>query len=54
LSINQKDKLVRGDVVTIEPGIYVQDKFGIRIEDTVYVGEEVKVLTRFAKDLIEI
>ncbi|MGD0330179.1 MAG: aminopeptidase P family protein [Nitrososphaeria archaeon] len=54
LSINQKDKLVRGDIVTIEPGIYFQDKFGIRIEDTVYVGEELKVLTRFAKDLIEI
>lgn len=31
--------LKRGMVITIEPGIYLKDKFGVRIEDTVIVTE---------------
>ena len=54
LTINQTDKLVEGDVVTIEPGVYIPDKFGIRIEDTMYVSEKAKILTKFTKELIEI
>jgi len=41
-----------GEVVTVEPGIYLEGKYGIRIEDDVAVflhGQE--VLTRFPKDL---
>jgi len=34
-----KDKLRAGDVVTIEPGIYIPGKLGIRIEDDVLVTE---------------
>ncbi|MBR5251819.1 MAG: M24 family metallopeptidase, partial [Oscillospiraceae bacterium] len=26
-----------GMVMTVEPGIYIPEKFGVRIEDTVYV-----------------
>jgi Xaa-Pro aminopeptidase len=54
LTINQTDCLVKGDIVTIEPGIYIPDKFGIRIEDTVLVDERAKILTEFTKELIEI
>jgi len=32
-----KDILKEGMVITIEPGIYIQNKFGVRIEDTVLV-----------------
>jgi Xaa-Pro aminopeptidase len=34
------DELVAGDVVTIEPGVYVQGRFGVRIEDLVSVEPE--------------
>ena len=34
-----KDKLKVGDVVTIEPGVYIPGKLGIRIEDDVLVTE---------------
>lgn len=37
LSPESKDKLTVGNVVTIEPGIYIADFGGIRIEDTVLV-----------------
>jgi Xaa-Pro aminopeptidase/Xaa-Pro dipeptidase len=44
--------------LTIEPGIYLQGKFGIRIEDSVIVGSEpygrARILNRFTKDLIEL
>jgi Xaa-Pro aminopeptidase len=42
-----KDKLKAGQVVTIEPGIYIPGKFGIRIEDDVLVTKTgCKILTR--------
>lgn len=37
LSPESKDKLTVGNVVTIEPGIYIVDFGGIRVEDTVLV-----------------
>ena len=33
---------VRGNIITIEPGIYLPGKFGVRIEDMVYLGAEGK------------
>lgn len=36
---NVKDVLKEGMVMTVEPGIYLPEKFGVRIEDTVYVTE---------------
>ena len=31
-----------GNVVTMEPGIYLPGKFGVRIEDMLYLGEDGK------------
>lgn len=36
---NVKDKLNPGDVITIEPGVYIPGKLGIRIEDDVLVTD---------------
>jgi len=47
-----KTKLRAGMAITIEPGIYIEDFGGIRIEDTVVVTETgCEVLTRTSKDL---
>ncbi len=40
LAPNGKDKLVKGNVVTVEPGVYVAGFGGVRIEDTVLVGKQ--------------
>jgi Xaa-Pro aminopeptidase len=51
----QKKRLEPGNVVTIEPGIYMEGVGGIRIEDDVAVhADRIEVLTRFTRDLIEI
>jgi Xaa-Pro aminopeptidase len=51
----QKHVLVPGNVVTIEPGVYVPGVGGIRIEDDVAVhADRTEVLTRVTRDLIEI
>ncbi|MGB9727956.1 MAG: M24 family metallopeptidase [Nitrososphaeria archaeon] len=54
ISVNQCDLLERGNVVTVEPGLYFPGKFGVRIEDTVYVGDSAICLTAFTKELIEL
>lgn len=44
--------LKKGMVITIEPGIYLKDKFGVRIEDTVVVTEDgCKSFANISKDL---
>jgi Xaa-Pro aminopeptidase len=46
-SMDIKTKLKAGHVVTVEPGIYLPGKFGIRLEDDVLVTESgAKILTR--------
>lgn len=44
--------LSAGMVFSIEPGIYIPEKFGVRIEDSVIVTEEgVEVINKFSKEL---
>ena len=41
-----------GAVVTVEPGVYLPERGGVRIEDTLAVGERgAELLTRFPKEL---
>ena len=53
LSPRSELTLQRGNVVTIEPGVYIEGSFGIRIEDLVVVEEGGCIdLTRSDKNLI--
>jgi Xaa-Pro aminopeptidase len=39
--------------VTVEPGIYLENRFGVRIEDSILITEgRPKVLNRYTKDLV--
>ncbi|HYU61482.1 MAG TPA: Xaa-Pro peptidase family protein [Solirubrobacterales bacterium] len=52
LAARSEDELVAGDVVTIEPGVYVAGRFGVRIEDLVVVDPDgVRNLSSFPKEL---
>ena len=53
MGIASKDILKSGCVVTVEPGIYIPDWGGVRIEDTVVVNDgEAENLTKASKELI--
>jgi Xaa-Pro aminopeptidase len=44
--------LLAGSVVTVEPGVYLPGRGGVRIEDTLVVGDKApELLTRFPKEL---
>ncbi len=40
--------------ITVEPGIYIENKFGIRIEDSLIVRDQPAVMHKFTKDLLTI
>jgi len=52
ISKGNRVTLLKNDVITDEPGVYLVGKFGVRIEDTLVVGKKPEVLTKFTKDLV--
>jgi Xaa-Pro dipeptidase len=44
LSSREDKKLETGMVITVEPGIYLEGEFGVRVEDMVLVGKRSRVL----------
>jgi Xaa-Pro aminopeptidase len=55
LSTESPDTLAAGNVVTVEPGVYLPGRFGIRIEDDVIVTEDgIENPVRFTKELVEV
>ncbi len=55
MSTESTDTLAGGNVVTVEPGIYLEGRAGIRIEDNVVVRDGgVENFTGFGKDLIAV
>jgi Xaa-Pro aminopeptidase len=55
LAKGQKTQLASGNVVTVEPGVYLAGVGGIRIEDDVVVQDgRTELLTRASRDFIEL
>ena len=54
VSINSADRKRPNQAFTVEPGVYFSGKYGMRVEDTVVIGKDLKakVLTRFPKLLL--
>ncbi|BDR58141.1 M24 family metallopeptidase [Xylocopilactobacillus apicola] len=47
----QSQPVVSGNIITIEPGIYLPDRFGVRIEDDVLINDQgYEVLTKSPKN----
>lgn len=49
---DRKGRIKKGHVFTIEPGIYLPGRLGMRIEDTVWFDGRAKSLTKATKELI--
>ena len=55
LARTAEGSLEAGNVVTVEPGVYLPGEFGIRIEDLVVVADDgCEVLTGFPKELVTV
>lgn len=51
--VNKTEKLVENNVITIEPGIYIPGKFGMRIEDDVVIKKNgCEILTSAPREMV--
>lgn len=51
LSQSDKSKLQEGMVITVEPGIYIKDEFGVRIEDVVLIKKNTVRLNKIKTEI---
>jgi len=51
LSKREDTKLEKGMVITVEPGIYLKNEFGVRIEDMIHVTNKGHVLNKIKKKI---
>ena len=54
ISPKSTTKLAKNMAITVEPGIYIPKKFGVRIEDSLIVQSKPIVMHKFTKDLVVI
>ena len=54
VSYRSETKLKENMAITVEPGIYIENKFGIRIEDSLIVKKQPIVMHKFTKELVTI
>ena len=54
VSYRSNTKLKENMAITVEPGIYIENKFGIRIEDSLIVKNKPIIMHKFTKDLLTI
>lgn len=53
ISFTSTDVLLPNQVVTVEPGVYLENNWGMRIEDTILIKVKgVEVLTKFTKRML--
>lgn len=54
ISESSQISLKRGMAITIEPGIYISGRLGVRIEDSVMVGRRPSIMHKFTKELVRV
>jgi Xaa-Pro aminopeptidase len=55
LSKKSESVLTSGNCFSIEPGVYIENKFGVRIEDTVYLSnDELTSFNELTKELFTV
>ena len=54
ISYRSETKLGKNMAITVEPGIYIPNKFGIRIEDSLIVKNKPMVMHKFTKNLVTV
>ncbi len=54
ISYRSETKLKENMAITVEPGIYIENKFGIRIEDSLIVKDKPIIMHKFTKDLVTV
>ncbi|MEE8133193.1 MAG: aminopeptidase P family protein [Nitrososphaerales archaeon] len=51
IRMKNDEVLENNTAITVEPGIYIPNKFGVRIEDSLVVGKKAKLFTRYTKEV---